>query len=78
MAAGTMAPASERDAEAMVRKIIDMVKTVKKLIRRKKKKAPGSRRRFVMKYRVRLKTMAFPILYGKSQSIDATASADGW
>ena len=44
----------------------------------KKKKGPASRRRLVMKYSVVLKTMVFMILYGMSQSIDATASADGW
>jgi len=44
----------------------------------KKKNAPGSRRRFVMKYTVRLKMMVFPILYGKSVSMLANASADEW
>jgi len=76
-AAGTMACERVRDALAIVRNIIDMVMTVTKEISRKKKKAPASRRRFVMKYSVTLKTMQFMILYGMSQSMDATASADG-
>jgi hypothetical protein len=60
--AGTMAPANDRDNDAMVRKIMDMVRTVKNEIRRKKKKAPGSRFRFVMKYRTMLKTIALRTL----------------
>lgn len=78
MAVGTMACESVREAEAIVLKIIDMQIVTRKVTKRKKKKAPGSLRRLVMKYNVRLKKMALRILYGKSQSIDATASADGW
>ena len=62
IAAGTMACESVRDAEAMVRKIIDMARTVVKVISRKKKKAPGSRRRFVMKYNTTLNAIAFMTL----------------
>ena len=40
--------------------------------------SPASRRRLVMKYRVTLKTTELMILYGRSVSILANASADGW
>lgn len=40
--------------------------------------APGSRRKFVMKYNVMLKTIELVILYGMSVSTDAKASAEGW
>jgi hypothetical protein len=49
IAAGTMACDIVRDAEASDRKIPDMTRTVKKDVNRKKKNAPGSRLRFVMK-----------------------------
>jgi hypothetical protein len=49
IAAGTKAWNKVREAEAIVRKIIDMTMTVVKLMSKKKKKAPGSRRRFVKK-----------------------------
>ncbi len=49
MAAGTMACDKVRDALAMVRKIMDIASTVANEMSRKKKKAPGSRRRLVMK-----------------------------
>lgn len=78
IAAGAIAPASVRDKDAMVRKNMDMVKVQKKDMSRKKKNAPGSRLRLVMKYSVRLKMIALAILYGMSVSIDAMASADGW
>lgn len=77
-AEGTSAWNSVREAEPMKRNIIDMTMTVAKLMSRKKKKAPGSLRRFVMKYSVRLKMMLFAILYGISQIMEAAASADGW
>jgi len=44
---------------------------------KKTKKCPGVRRRFVMKYRTKLKTMATIILDGISQSIEETASENG-
>lgn len=78
MAAGAMAPGRVRDTEATVLNTMDMTKVVKKAVKRKKKNAPGSRRRFVMKYNVRLKTIELLILYGRSVSILATASALGW
>jgi len=54
-----------------------MVRLRIKVISMKKKNDPGSRRRFVIKYRTGLKMMAFPILYGMSMSMLAKASADG-
>ncbi len=62
MAAGTIAWDSVRDEEAIVLKIIDMVMTVKKVNRRKKKNAPGVRLRFVMKYNVKFEMSALRIL----------------
>jgi hypothetical protein len=56
---------------------MDIVNVNVKEMRRKKKKAPGSRRRFVMKYTVIFVVREFKILYGMSVSIDATASQDG-
>jgi len=77
MAAGASACESVRETEAMVRNIIDMHKVRENVISRKKKKAPGSLRRFVKKYSVKLKTIELLILYGMSVSILAKASADG-
>lgn len=77
IAAGTRAWNRVREAEPMVRKIMDMTMTVAKLMSQKKKKAPGSRRRLVIKYSVTLKMIEFIILYGRSQSIEEIASADG-
>ena len=47
---------------AMDRKTILMTIVVVKDIKRKKKNAPGSRRRLVMKYSVRFEMVAFRIL----------------
>lgn len=77
IAAGANACDNVRETEAIVRKSIDMVKVMKKVISRKKKNAPGVLRRPVMKYSVRLKMMEFPILYGMSVSMLAKASAEG-
>jgi hypothetical protein len=63
--------------DAMVLKNMDMVKVIVNEIRTKKKKAPGSLRRWVIKYSTRLKKMALRILYGMSVSIEAKASQDG-
>ena len=49
MAAGTSAWNKVREAEAIVRKIMDMTRTVTNDMSRKKKKGPGSLRRLVMK-----------------------------
>jgi hypothetical protein len=77
-AAGAIAWERVRDTEAIVRNNIDMTKVNMKDIKTKKKKFPGCRFKLTMKYSVRLKTMALHILYGRSVSIDATASHDGW
>ena len=77
-AAGAIACERLRDREAILRKTMDMVSTHMKLNRKKTKKWPASRRRLVIKYRTRLKKMAVMILLGKSQIIEATASAKGW
>lgn len=77
MAAGTIACDSVRDEDAIVRNIIDMAKVARKQTSKKKKNAPGSRRRFVMKYNTRLNVQVFNTLYGKSTNIEATASAEG-
>lgn len=61
-AAGTIACESVRDAEAIVLKIMDMQSVTRNVMKRKKKKGPGSRRRLVMKYSVRLYVKAFRIL----------------
>ena len=63
--------------DAMVLKNMDMVKVKVNEIRTKKKKAPGSLRRWVIKYSTRLKKMELRILYGMSVSIEAKASQDG-
>ena len=78
MAAGAKAWTREREQAAIERKNMDMTSVNVKEIRMKKKKFPGSRRRFVMKYRTKLKVMALTILYGISVNILAKASADGW
>ena len=78
MAAGAMAPGRVRETEATVRNTMDMTKVVRNAVNRKKKNAPGSRLKFVRKYNVRLNTIELPILYGRSVSILAKASALGW
>jgi hypothetical protein len=78
IAAGAIACASDLETEPMNLKNMDMTTVVKNEIRTKKKKAPASRRRFVMKYNTTLNTIALAILYGTSTSILAKASADGW
>lgn len=62
MAAGTRACDRVRDEEARVRKIILIASTVKNEKSRKKKKGPGSRRRFVKKYKEVLKMMVLATL----------------
>jgi hypothetical protein len=76
-AAGAKAWERVLETEAIVRKSIDMVNVRTNEMRRKKKKFPGSLRKFDMKYKVKLKVMVLVILYGMSVSIDATASAEG-
>lgn len=78
IAAGANACSSVLDRLPILLKNIDMVRTMIKLTNKKKKNAPGSRRRLAMKYSVILNIMALQILYGRSVSILATASADGW
>jgi hypothetical protein len=77
IAAGAMACDKLREREAIERKTIDIVRTHMKLNKKKTKKAPTSLRRFVIKYMTRLKKIAVTILLGKSQIIEATASAKG-
>ena len=76
-AVGTSAWNNVLDAEPTKRNIMDMTMTVEKLIKRKKKNGPGSLRKLVMKYNVRLKMILLVILKGISQIMDATASSDG-
>jgi hypothetical protein len=47
--AGTIASESVRENDAMVRNIMDIVRVMTKLNKKKVKNAPGSRRRFDMK-----------------------------
>lgn len=64
-----------RENEAIVRNIIDMVSVIQNENNKKVKNAPGSRRRFAMKYIVKLKPNAVKIFEGKSQIMEATDSA---
>ena len=75
--AGGMACESVRVAEAIVRKIMDMVIVQVKANNWYKKKGPTSRRRLDMKYNVRLTASEVMILAGRSQIILATASENG-
>jgi hypothetical protein len=77
IAAGAIACDSVLDSAAIDRKYIDIVKVHTSVNKKKTKKCPGVLRRFVMKYSVKSNTMVVPILLGKSQSIEATASANG-
>jgi len=77
IAAGAMAPGRVRDVDATKRNTIDMTMVVEKATNTKKKNAPGSRRRLVIKYNVKLKKSALRILYGMSVNILAKASALG-
>lgn len=77
-AAGAMAWERVLETDAMVRNNMDMVNVRMNEMRAKKKKFPGWRFRFVMKYMVRLNVMALQILYGMSVSMEARASQDGW
>lgn len=56
----------------MQRKYMDIVSVQEKLNSKKIKKWPGVRRRLVMKYKARLNPIEVPILFGKSQIIDAS------
>lgn len=64
IAEGAKACSKARETEAIVRNINDITIVVEYDIRTKKKKAPGSRRRLVMKYMTRLKVIALRITYG--------------
>ena len=77
-AAGAIEPASVLDVEPIVLKIIDIVSKQVKENSRYVKKAPAVLRKFVRKYKGRLKSMELRILFGKSQIMDAIASAAGW
>lgn len=77
-AAGVRACWMDRDPCAIVRKIMDMVKVQVKLNRKKMKKGPASRRKFVMKYNGTLKQMAERTLLGSSVIMDEIASENGW
>ena len=76
--AGASDSASVLVSDPMSRKSIDIDNVVQKLIRKKKKNGPGSRRRLHMKYsRVFIMTL-LTTLYGRSKTADASASALGW
>lgn len=75
---GIMACDKVREKDAMLRKTIDIVNVIVNPNKKKMKKGPTSLRRFVMKYRARLKVIAVVILHGRSHTIDAKASALGW
>lgn len=77
-AAGAIAPARVLDRAPILRKSILIAREQQKLNNMKMKKALGVRRRFVMKYKVRLKVIEVMSLFGKSQIIDAIASENGW
>lgn len=76
-AAGAIAPASVLDRAPILRKSILIARVQQKLNSMNIKKALGVRRRFVMKYNVRLKVIEVMSLFGKSQIIDAIASEEG-
>lgn len=77
-AAGTIACDMVRETDAIVRNRLDVTIVLRKATRRKKNMGPASRRRFAMRYRVRLKQNVLSTLYGMSVNMLATASADGW
>ena len=77
-AVGTRASIRDLETEPIVLKSILITKVIVKEIRKKKKKAPGSRLRFVRKYRTRLNAIALKIFVGMSVKIEANASAEGW
>lgn len=77
-AAGTIACDVVRDTDAIVRNRLDVTIVLRKATKRKKKMGPASRRRFAMRYNVRLKHSVLSTLYGMSVSMLAMASADGW
>jgi hypothetical protein len=77
-AAGTIARDMVRETDAIVRNRLDVTTVLRKATKRKKNRGPASRRRFAMRYNVRLKHRVLSNLYGMSVSILATASADGW
>lgn len=76
-AAGTIACDIVRDTDAIVRNRLDVTIVPRKETKRKKNRGPASRRRFAMRYSVRLKHSVLTTLYGMSVSMLATASADG-
>lgn len=62
IAAGARACGKDRETDAIVLNIIDITNKAKNDINRKKKNAPGSRRRLVMKYSTMLKRIALSTL----------------
>lgn len=63
--------------EANSRKNMLIDKVIVKATSKKKKKGPGSRLKFAIKYSVELTIIELMILYGRSTIIDDTASALG-
>lgn len=59
---GANACANVRELAAMVLKTMDMTIVMRNVVKTKKKKAPASRRKFVMKYKGTLNVKAFRIL----------------
>jgi hypothetical protein len=64
--------------DANQRKNMDMASIIDMEIKRKKKNGPGCRRRFDMKYSVRLTKKEFTNLYGILMMKEDIASALGW
>ena len=77
IAAGGMAWWRDLLTAAIVLKMLLMTSVVVKENKKKMKNAPGSRRRLVMKYSVKLNDKAVKILAGISQIMEETASENG-
>lgn len=63
-----------RENAAIVRNIMDIVSVMVNENNKKMKNAAGSRRKFAMKYMVRLKPSVVRILSGRSQIMEAADS----
>ena len=78
IAEGANASASVRDTAAIVRKTLDIVNVAKNENKTNMKNAPGSRRKLLMKYSVKLNNMATRTFNGKPHIMEDRASATGW
>ena len=63
---------------ATERKMADMVSIARKLKRKKMKNCEGSVLNPARKYSIMLKTVAVASLIGRSETMPANASANGW